>query len=250
MTRTLAPLEFYDEPRIHSAYEQARARPDEPNLTLEEPYVLEFLGDPAGRAVLDLGCGSAAIGARLLGAGAASYAGVDGSDRMVERARAVVAPFPGRAVIDRGDLETWAPPTGAGYDVVLARMSLHYVLDLAGLLSRVRLACRDGAALVFSVEHPVVTCSYDADWDVDQVPRVWRVHAYFDEGPRSCPWLDARVRKQHRTLETYFRLLADAGFATDRLSEGTPRPEHFADADVWSRRRAVPMYLTVRAHAR
>jgi SAM-dependent methyltransferase len=249
VTRTLAPLEFYDEPRIHSAYQRARSRVDEPNLTLEEPYVLDYLGDVAGQVVLDLGCGAAVVGAGLLRAGARSYAGVDGSDRMIEQARSALAAFPGRATVEQADLESWEPEPAAAYDAVLARMSLHYVVDLGGLLARVRGACADGGRLVLSVEHPVVTCSYDADWDEDAVPRVWRVHGYFDEGPRSCPWLDARVVKQHRTLETYFRLLQDAGFTPDRISEGTPRSEQFTETDVWRRRRAVPMYLMIRAHA-
>lgn len=245
MSRTLAPLEFYDEPRIHGDYQAARARVDEPNLTLEEPYVLAFLGDVAGRAVLDLGCGTAAVAGRLLDAGARSYAGVDGSRLMVDRARAALDD---RARIELGDLETWVP--AGPYDTVLARMSLHYVVDLAGLLRRVRAACTDGARLVFSVEHPVVTCSYDADWDEDGVPRQWRVRSYFDEGPRSCPWLGARVVKQHRTLQTYLATLQLCGFDPDEVSEGEPSSERFEDADVWRRRREVPMYLTVGATAR
>ena len=246
MSRTLTPLEFYDEPRIHQDYQAARSAPDEPNGALEEPYVLEFLGGVTGHAVLDLGCGAAGIAPRLLAAGARSYTGVDGSARMVERAR---SGLPGGAEVAQADLETWAPPPDAAYDTVLSRMALHYVVDLAGLLVRVRAGCAPGAQLVLSVEHPVVTSSYDADWDPDHVPRVWHVHGYYDEGPRSCPWLDARVRKQHRTLETYLRLLRAAGFTLDRLSEGTPRSERFRDPDTYARRRAVPMYLTLRAVA-
>lgn len=245
MSRTLAPLEFYDEPRIHGDYQAARARVDEPNLTLEEPYVLAFLGDVAERDVLDLGCGAAAVAELLLRAGARSYTGVDGSRLMVDRARAALGD---RARIDQGDLETWTPP--GRYGTVLARMSLHYVVDLAGLLRRVRAACTDGGRLVLSVEHPVVTSSYDADWDEDGVPRQWRVRSYFDEGPRSCPWLGARVVKQHRTLQTYLDTLQLCGFRPDQVSEGEPSVERFTDIDVWRRRREVPMYLTIGASAR
>jgi SAM-dependent methyltransferase len=251
MTYTLTPLEFYDDPCIDSAYQTARARVDEPNRTLEEPYVLAFLGDVAGHAVLDLGCGAAGIARHLITAGARSYTGVEGSTRMAARAATDLA-----GVVDGGlvrilqaNLESWTLPASAVYNTVLARMSMHYIDDLGGLLARIGRGCAPGAQLVFSVEHPVVTSSYDADWDDDHVPRIWHVRNYYDEGPRSCQWLGARVRKQHRTVETYFRLLRDAGFVLDQISEGVPQAARFADRETYLRRRAVPMYLTIRALA-
>ncbi|HEX6076323.1 MAG TPA: class I SAM-dependent methyltransferase [Micromonosporaceae bacterium] len=232
---------FYDEPAIHERYRAARSAVDEPNRTLEEPFVLRFLGDVRDRHVLDLGCGDAGIGPRLLATGALSYLGVDGSHRMLSRAQATLAGTSG--MVRLADLETWEPPPGARFDLVLARMALHYVADLGRLLTTIRRACRPGARLVFSVEHPVVTCSYDGDWD-DGVPRVWRVRDYYREGPRNCPWLGARVRKHHRTFETYLTLLTEAGFRLTRFSEGVPPRSEFTDPEVYERRLDVPMYAT------
>jgi len=243
---TYSGIAFYDEPAIHERYVTARAAADEPNKALEEPFVLQFLGDVAGCDILDLGCGDAAIGRRLLDAGARSYAGVDGSILMVDRARAALAGTGG--TVSQVDLEDWRPASESSVDIVLSRMALHYVADLGRLLGAVRRACRPGGRLVFSVEHPVVTSSYDADWDGD-VPRVWRVHGYYREGPRSCPWLGARVRKHHRTFETYLTLLAGSGLRLRGFSEGVPRAAHFADQTVFQRRLEVPMYVTFHAVA-
>lgn len=243
---TYSGIAFYDEPAIHERYKTARSVVDEPNTTLEEPFVLGFLGSVAGCDVLDLGCGDAAIGPRLLAEGATSYAGVDGSHRMVERARATLRGTPG--TVDQADLDTWRATAAATVDVVLSRMALHYVTDLGRLLGEVRRACRPGGRLVFSVEHPVVTCSYDGDWQ-GEAPWQWRVHDYYREGPRDCPWLGALVRKYHRTFETYLSLLTGNGFRLDRFSEGVPYPENFHDQAAYARRLEVPMYATFAAIA-
>jgi SAM-dependent methyltransferase len=213
-------------------------RVDEPNRGLEEPFVLRFLGDVRDRHVLDLGCGDAVIGPRLLAAGAASYLGVDASHRMLGRARAALSGTSG--MVQLADLDTWEPPLGTRFDVVLARMTLHYVADLGRLLRAVRQACRPGARFVFSVDHPVVTCSHDGDWR-DDVPRSWRVRDYHREGPRNCPRPGVKVRRYHRTFETYLRLLTEAGFRLVRLSEGAPLTSEFPDQDSFERRRDVPM---------
>jgi SAM-dependent methyltransferase len=243
---TYSGIAFYDEPAVHERYATARAAVDEPNKTLEEPFVLRFLGDVAGLDVLDLGCGDAAIGPRLLESGARSYSAVDGSHRMLARARATLAGTAG--TVRQVDLERWEPTPESNVDIVLSRMALHYVADLARLLKAVRRACRPGGRLIFSVEHPVVTSSYDGDWDGD-VPRAWSVHGYYREGPRSCPWLGARVRKYHRTFETYLTLLTSNGFLLDGFSEGVPEPAHFVDQAVFQRRLDVPMYATFNAVA-
>lgn len=232
---------FYHEPTLHHHRQAARSHSDEPNRSLEEPYVLRFLGDVQDCHVLDLGCGDASTGPWLLASGAASYLGVDGSHRMLTQARALLSGTSG--MVQLGDLETWEPPPGTRFDIVLARMSLHHVADLGRLLQAVRDACRPRARLVFSVEHPLLTCSYDGDWK-DDVPRSWRVRDYHREGARTCPRLGARVPKYHRTFETYFRLLGEAGFRLCRLSEGPPIPSEFPDRDAYERRLDVPMCAT------
>jgi SAM-dependent methyltransferase len=238
---------FYDDPQILERYIRARARSDEPNKTLEEPYVLAFLGDVHDHDVLDLGCGDAAIGTRLLESGARSYTGVDGSHRQVDRARRTLLGTPG--VVEQADLDTWAPAAGAAYHTVISRMALHYVADLGRLLGAVHRACQPGAQLIFSVEHPVVTSSYDGDWDGD-VPRAWTVRDYYRQGPRDCSWLGGQVRKYHRTFETYLTLLLVNGFDLRGFSEGEPLPSSFADQAVHASRLEVPMYATFYAIGR
>ncbi|MDP9259635.1 MAG: SAM-dependent methyltransferase, partial [Actinomycetota bacterium] len=74
----------YDEDAVFETYVAAvEAGPSSANYVMEEPALLDALGDVGGMRVLDLGCGTAALGRRLLGAGCASYFGIDGSAKMV-----------------------------------------------------------------------------------------------------------------------------------------------------------------------
>jgi hypothetical protein len=86
---------------------------------MEEPALLEALGSVAGRRVVDLGCGDAALGRVLLRGGCARYLGLDGSERMVAAAEATLRGTPGEVV--HGDIDDFAPastpksPSGDGH---------------------------------------------------------------------------------------------------------------------------------------
>ncbi|WP_405982854.1 class I SAM-dependent methyltransferase [Streptomyces sp. NBC_00158] len=234
--------DFYDDEQVFPRYQEARAATDEGNATLEEPYVTDFAGDLRGRSVLDLGCGDGRFGASALAAGARRYHGVDGSARMLALAATRLDP----GTLEKADLTTWKTAEPGVWDVVTARMVVHYLDDLPALLDEVHRCLTPGGTLVVSVEHPVVTCAYDGDWH-DGVPSEMRVRGYFDEGPRDCEWLGASVRKVHRTVETYVGALAGAGLPLTALSEGRPRPENFRDRRTGTARRAVPTYLVLQA---
>jgi hypothetical protein len=73
---------FYDEGELFERYRSAvEPGPWSANFVMEERALLDALGDVRGQRVLDLGCGDAAIGRTLLGAGCRSYLGIDASAR-------------------------------------------------------------------------------------------------------------------------------------------------------------------------
>jgi SAM-dependent methyltransferase len=234
---------FYDDGELFERYRSAvRPGPWSANFVMEEPALLEALGDVRGLRVLDLGCGDAAIGRTLLGSGCRSYLGVDASARMVDAALDLLIGTAGAArqeAIERFE----APP--ASFDVVISRMALHYVADLDAALR----TCRDwlprGGRIVFSVVHPVVT-SHDARSSWEEPRSSWVVDDYFDERPRELEWLGERVVWYHRTVERYVASLQRAGFRLTALSECAPRPERFGDEyDELDRRRRIPLFLVV-----
>jgi SAM-dependent methyltransferase len=228
---------FYDEGELFERYRSAvRPGPWSAHLVMEEPALLEALGDVRGLRVLDVGCGDAAIGRTLLDSGCRGYLGIDASARMVDTARDALAGTGG--AVRQDSIERFASPPES-FDVVISRMALHYVADLDAALA----ACRDwlapGGRIVFSVVHPVVTCH-----DPEQPRGSWVVDDYFDEGPRELEWLGERVVWHHRTVERYVGSLQGAGFRLTALSECEPRPERFGDEhDELDRMSRIPLIL-------
>lgn len=178
--RALDGPAFYDDPGVFDTYWQARARASSPNELIEEPLVLELLRPVAGLRILDLGCGDAPFGRRLLADGCASYLGVDASRRMAQLARSSLRGTSGAVLHQRIEQFTAQPAT---FDRVVSRLALHYVEDLANVLATVQSLLVPEGKLVFSVEHPVIT-SCDAGWDPSTPRTHWLVDQYFATGRR------------------------------------------------------------------
>jgi SAM-dependent methyltransferase len=206
---------FYDDDAVFATYMARRQRSDSPNNTLEQPVILELAGDLAGLRVLDLGCGDAGFGRVVLAHGGSAYLGVEGSRNMAAVARETLAGTSGQ--VQHCAIEDWEAPTAA-FDLAVARLSLHYLADLAPTFARVYQALTVGGRFVFSVEHPVIT-SCDRGWPAGTSRQDWVVDDYFVTGARESAWMGGTVCKYHRTVEDYFRALQDAGFVAEQLRE-------------------------------
>lgn len=238
-----AGLEFYDDEGVFAAYTQHRQRPDTPNETLEKPVILELVDAISNQRILDLGCGDARIGREFLQQGAASYTGVEGSHNMAEAARRNLAGTSGQVI--QHPIEAWNYPTTA-FDLVLARLALHYVADLAPIFANVLHTLVPGGQFVFSVEHPVIT-SCHRGWETGTQRQDWIVDDYFSTGVRVTQWLGGTVQKYHRTIEDYFRLLQTTGFQIEQLREAHPQRPHFHDLQTYERRKRIPLFLILAA---
>lgn len=234
---------FYDQADVFERYMRMRESAANANELLEGPEVEDLVGDPRGLRVLDLGCGAGAYGRRLLDAGAARYAGIDGSAKMVASARALLEGTAAELV--EADLATARAETGA-FDLVVSRLVLHYLADLHAVFAMAREALAPRGRLVFSVEHPVIT-SCSRGWS-DGPRQDWIVDDYFVPGARETDWLGGKVTKYHRTLEDYWAALRSAGFVVDHIREGRPRRALFDDAGEYQRRARIPLFLIVAAH--
>lgn len=110
---------------------------------------------------------------------------------------------------------------GRAYDLVFCGLALHYVKNIVNVMQEVHKSLVPGGLFVFSIEHPFLTAPTrpgfikTADGQIDQ----WPIDSYFDEGERSVDWLVKDVRKQHRTLTSYFTQLTAAGFEVIKMDE-------------------------------
>jgi SAM-dependent methyltransferase len=231
--------EFYDDEAVFASYMAHRRRPDNPNETLEKPVILELIGDPAGKRVLDLGCGDASFGREILARGGHAYLGIEGSRNMVALAQQTLAGMSGRVL--HSSIETWDYPADS-FDLAVARLVLHYLADIAPIFTQVHRTLSQSGRFVFSVEHPVIT-SCDRGWPAGSPRQDWIVDNYFETGLRETSWLGGRVQKYHRTVEDYFRALQQAGFVVEHLRESRPERQRFADEQTYARRRRIPLFL-------
>ena len=134
------------DPEQYAKFATERAKPFFDLLAMVEPV-------PGGK-VTDLGCGTGELTARLHEhTRAATTPGIDNSEAMLKKAR----PLAGDGLsFELGDIDRFQPD--AGFDVVFANASLHWVPDHPGLLRRLAAALRPKGQLAVQVpangDHP------------------------------------------------------------------------------------------------
>ncbi len=232
----------YDQDDFLKTYLQKRAKTDAPNTTLEKPIIDELIGEPKGLDLLDLGCGDGRYGQELLGRGARSYHGIDGSINMIMLARETLESH--ITQLDQVSLESFAYPEAA-YDLVLSRLVFHYIEDMQPVLKGIYKSLKSGGALVFSIEHPILTCC-DESYQQAGPRESWIVDNYFHSGERASQWLGKEVVKYHKTLEEYVQLLMEAGFRISQIRESKSHPSRFINPAQYERRMRIPLFLMFR----
>ncbi|WP_330231871.1 class I SAM-dependent methyltransferase [Nocardia sp. NBC_00508] len=115
---------------------------------------MRFLGDVAGKVVLEIGCGSAPCSRWLAGQGARPV-GLDLSRGMLERGQAVMARGGQRVPLVQADAEA-LPFADASFDLACSAFgAVPFVADSALVMREVARVLRPGGRWVFSVNHPM-----------------------------------------------------------------------------------------------
>jgi malonyl-CoA O-methyltransferase len=118
-----------------------------PLMELEQRAMLELLPDPAGKAALDLACGSGRYLTMLIERGATPVAGLDISPEMLARART------NSRYLIQADLRC-LPLANASFDLVVCGLAVGHVDDLRDvMLEAGRVLVSDGI-IVYSDFHP------------------------------------------------------------------------------------------------
>jgi ubiquinone/menaquinone biosynthesis C-methylase UbiE len=143
-------------PSIRAGYDQWAEVYDHdqnPLVALEEPVVRRELGDVAGLAVIDLGCGTGRH-ALWLAAQGASVTAVDFSNGMLEEARRKPGADAVRFVAH--DLARPLPFSDGAFDRVVSGLVLEHLQDLGRFFSEARRVLRPGGGAVVSAMHPAM----------------------------------------------------------------------------------------------
>lgn len=196
---------------------------DSNRLLNSDPVVWKFAGDVRGLAVLDAGCGTGYLSAKLRDQGA-RVTGIDFSERMIAIARAEHPDMDFR-VDSCSDLATI---DDAHFDLVIANYVLMDTPELGQTMQAFHRVLRPGGVAVVVFSHPCFpqgratvageeTCYY---WSFP----------YFE--PRKCidpPW--AHFQSEfiwfHRPLSDYWKAFTAAGFGVVDFEEPRISPDRY-----------------------
>ncbi|OPH53264.1 SAM-dependent methyltransferase [Paenibacillus ferrarius] len=198
------------------------------------------------KRVLDLGCGFGWHCRYAREEQARSVVGVDLSENMLDRARAMTNDPQieyRRLAIEDIDF------TEGEFDVVISSLALHYVENFDSICRQIYRYLAPGGTFVLSVEHPIFTAIEAQDWHYDSqgAKLHWPVDNYHLEGPRQARFLDNDVTKYHRNVSSYVNALIESGFSLTKMSELQPTADMLASNPAWEEETRRPMFLLLAA---
>ena len=187
-------------------------------------WILDSLGDLAGKAVIDIGCGEGRFCRLLSGLGAA-VTGVDITPEFIERARSLASD---RETYLLGNAEDLRGIPDDRFDLAVSYIALVDILDYRSAIRAAFRVLRPGGRFVVCSIHPM-RMSQPGGW-VRQGDRklFYPVDNYTNEGPREFNWWGRRFINMHRALSSHIAAFLDAGFTLSALHEPTPSAEELA----------------------
>jgi SAM-dependent methyltransferase len=238
---------IYDDPTFFAGYSRLRRSVEGLAGMPEWPALRALLPPMRGLSVVDLGCGFGWFCRWAREAGATRVLGVDLSEKMLARARAMTTDD--AIEYRRADLERLDLPA-ASFGLAYSALALHYLEELEGLLATVHRALVPGGGLIVSVEHPIYTAPARPGWRTDETGRrTWPIDGYQDEGPRTTGWLAPGVVKRHRTIGSYVNLMLRLGFTLTHIEEWGPTAAQVAAHPELAEERDRPMFLLLAARS-
>lgn len=183
---------------------------------------LKLLGNPAGRRVLELGCGTGQAAIALARQGASVIA-VDGSAEQLAVARRRADRAKVRIEWHRSDLADLAFLSADSIDLALSIDTLGEVDDLSRLFRQTQRVLRPNAPFVFSHAHPLALVTAQDRPGPGTVPPaagpVTVDRSLFDRSPLTVDRGGEPITVFSRTLADELTALHRAGFRVDTLLE-------------------------------
>jgi trans-aconitate methyltransferase len=165
---------------------------------------LQALAPQRGERVLDLGCGTGELTAKIAGRGA-DVVGLDQDAAMIRRAH---ERYP-ELRFERADAHDFERPGGVdAFDAVFSNAALHWMLRPAEVIAAVRAALRPGGRFVAEA---------GGQGNIAQVEQaLHRARAEAGAPPRPSPWF-------FPSIATYARLLEEGGLEPRSMQLGDRR---------------------------
>ena len=215
---------------------------------LTDPAMLKAIGEPAGLAVLDAGCGEGYL-SRILASNGATVTGVDSSARLIEAARTQNPADALPVSFDVGSVDE-LPYRDSTFDLVVCNHLINDLYDPSKPISEFARVLRSGGRLIILMLHP---CFYNKHAERDQATNGMIASSYFETrsieqvfevGGLTSP---AANTAWFRPLEFYTEELRKSGFAITSLTEPHPSPEQVRADSWWSKGFTRPLFMLLTA---
>lgn len=168
--------------------------------------LLDVLGNPDGKRVLDAGCGEGLL-ARAFAARGALVTGIDLSPRLVAMAR---EQDPADEIDYRvGDLGEPHPDLEATFDLIGSYLALNDVAQYREFASTLAALLKPGGRLALAFNNPYSSVVREHITDYFEPGAMGTYHGLWQQG--------IRARYYHRTLEQYVDAFLDAGLSLVKL---------------------------------
>lgn len=216
---------IYDQADFFELYQKLRKNPISLNEVVEKPTMFAMVGDVSNKTILDLGCGTGSHLLHYLQQGAKQVIGIDLSTKMLEQATKNLksAGFnTDQFKLFAGAMQDLSQYTDQQFDIITSSFAFHYIEDFPALLRQIYARLQPNGYLVFSQEHPIVTCYQGGDrWlkDENKQQIAYRLNFYRDEGERQRNWFKQPFKTYHRTVSTIVNNLINNGFQIAQLQE-------------------------------
>ncbi len=175
--------------------------------------ILDAILRRAPKRLLDVGCGEGWLVRRVADAAGCKAVGVDASEPLILAARAA-DPKNRYEVLSYDDLIAEKDNLGGGFNVIAFNYAL-FDEDAARLLGAMRRRLSGDGAMIIQSLHPHAIGPTDDEGDA------WRVEdfsAFESQGWAPMPWY-------FRTLESWHRVIREAGLTMAELSEPSAGPD-------------------------
>ena len=238
---------IYDNETFFEGYKRLREREVNANNLFEIPSLLAMLPDLSGKRILDLGCGFGEHCKAFVMRGAEFVMGVDISERMLEVARRENSDA--RIAYRHMPMEE-IDKLEERFDLVVSSLAIHYVKDFGALMKKIYGLLTPGGVMVYSQEHPLVTCHSGGDrWTRDEEGKKLHVNIsrYGVSGERQVSWFVDHLQIYHRTFSEIVNTLISVGFALEEMVEPLPDDALLAKYPDYADLFHKPDFLLVRA---